>query len=134
LPDYDDSSFEFIIPAEDGGRIGVVAHGRRRNRYHKIEIAQWNETQKTWSEVPMRLGRLARIKNLLFNTGWVQLTCLGAHPAPGGFSFDYMVSVWDEPSDVWRATCSTARRCFDLKKLPFNPYDLSRKVQKDEKP
>ena len=75
MPHYDDSSFEFIVPGEDGAR-----------------------------------------------------------PAPGGFSFDYMVSMWDEPSHIWRATYSTARQCFDLRKLPFNPYDTSRKIQQDEEP
>jgi hypothetical protein len=133
LPDYDDSSFEFIVPAEGGRRFGVAAHGKGRNPGYKIEIAQWIETQKTWSEVPMRLGKMARIKNLLFDTGWVPLICLGAHPAPGGFSFDFMVPLWDEPSPIWRATYSIARECFDLKKLPFNPYDTSRSVQQDEK-
>jgi hypothetical protein len=127
LREFDDSSFVFIVAGEGGTRFGVVAHGKRQNPANSIECAQWNEAGRIWREIPMRLGFSARIKNRLFNAGWVQQSCLGAHPAPGGFSFDYMMSIWDEPSHIWRATYSTARQCFDLTKLPFNPYDTSLK-------
>ncbi len=123
MREFDDSSFAFIVPGEGGLRFGVVAHDRRQNRDYSIETAQWDEARKTWSQIPMRLGFSSRIRNRLFNAGWVQSSCLGAHAAPGGFSFDYMMSIWDEPSHIWRATYSTARQCFDLAKLPFNPYD-----------
>ncbi|MES1265264.1 MAG: hypothetical protein ABUU24_06390 [Variovorax sp.] len=109
----------------------MVALDRRRSRRREIEVSEWNDLQKTWNDVPMRLSTAARLKNLVFNAGWVQSTCLGAHPAPGGFSFDYMMTMWDGPSRIWRATYSTARRSFDLKKLSTNPYDTR---QKDQKP
>jgi hypothetical protein len=118
----DQSSLEFMVQSGSGTSYGIVSHAHRRGRLGEVDIVVKTAEESQWRYLPMALGRMARLKNWLFDTRWVPLNSFGMHPAQDGFFFDYLVPMWDGESPVWRATYSEMRACFDLKKLRGNPY------------